>query len=240
MSYQDRLLGENERVIRRAHRHVLFVLLHTLPLATIGVLLWVLAALNFYYDVFFPGIIAAILLLVSLIPIGIAVHRFLNWRNEEYIVTNFRILQVEGILSKRVLDSSLGRINDVETKQSMFGRMFDYGDVYILTGSSQSINDLLGIDQPFQFKQAMINAKTVFEGVVPDTYQPENSQAAFAGAAQQTNHRRHTPVPTAADMQDTSRLDNTTRIIAALTDLRNAGVLSEEEYQEKLGKLMSG
>ena len=242
MSYQDRLLAEHEQVKRRAHRHVLFVMLHTMPLVLLGILLWVIAGFVLSRVDTYPGIIAVILLAISLVPIGIATYRFLWWKAEEYIVTNLRIIQVEGIASKRSLDSSLGRINDVEMKQSVFGRMFDFGDITILTASSQAINDLHGIDQPFAFKRALLEAKAEFEGIWPAA-QPEAAyaaQGATNAAGPGGNHQRRPQSEQRPEMDDTARLDNTTRMVAALSELRNAGVLSEAEYQEKLQRLMNG
>lgn len=219
---------------------MLFVVLHTAPFALLGIGMWIAAFLSYRYVPTGAGIIALILLAGSLIPLGMATYRFLWWRAEEYMVTNFRILQVEGILSKRSLDSSLGRINDVEMKQSMFGRMFDYGDIYILTGSSQAINDLLGIDQPFQFKSALLEAKTQFEGLTPGRSQSAQFQQPrqVANVVEDRRPGWNGNAPQES-MDDTSRIDSAGRVIAALSELRNAGVITEAEYQEKLQKLMN-
>lgn len=224
MSYQNRLLGTNERVLRRAHRHVLFVLLHTGPLILLALVFWLLAGLTYRYISRFEGFIALVLMIASLVPLGIAVYRFLWWRAEEYMVTNFRIIQVQGILSKRTLDSSLGQVNDVEMKQSVFGRMFDFGDINIVTGSDVAINDLIGIDQPFQFKRALIDAKSQHDGHIPQTFTSE--VPTMPGEA-----------PT-ADRSDAD-VEDTARVLAALSELRNSGVLSEAEYQKKLQEVMT-
>jgi uncharacterized membrane protein YdbT with pleckstrin-like domain len=242
VSYQDRLLADQEQVKRRAHRHVLFVVLHTMPLVLAGILLWAIAGFVLSRVDTYPGIIAAILLVLSLIPLGIATYRFLWWRAEEYIVTNLRIIQCEGILSKRSLDSSLGNINDVEMKQSMFGRMFDFGDINILTASDMSVNDLHGIDQPFHFKRALLQAKAEFDGVWPES-QPAPAfaaQVATGSSASGGNNQRMRQPAQRHEMDDTARLDNTERVLTALSELRNAGVLTEAEYQEKLQRLMNG
>src|SRR5659263_340919 len=39
--------------------------------------------------------------------------------------------RVHGVLSKRVADSSLEKLTDVVLKQSIIGRMLDYGDIVV-------------------------------------------------------------------------------------------------------------
>lgn len=226
LSYRDRLFANHEHEIRQAHRHVLFVLLHTVPLVLLGLLLWGLAFLSYRYIPRFEGFIALVLMIASLVPFGIAIYRFMYWRAEEYIVTNLRIIQVEGILSKRTLDSSLGKVNDVEMTQSMFGRLFDFGNINIITGSNIAVNDLHGIDQPFQFKKALLEAKAEFEGLSPRSEWDTDRIRTL---------ERETP---ARDPKD--QVEDTARVLAALTELRNSGVLSDAEYQEKLKKVMAG
>lgn len=225
VSYSSKLFSENEDVLRVAKRHILFVLLHTAPYILGGIVLWALAGVGYWFDFRYAGVLAAILLAVSLVPLGIALYRFLWWRAEEYIITSLRIVQVEGILSKRTLDSSLGQVNDVEMNQPIFGRMFDFGDINIITGSDVAINDLHGISQPFEFKKALIEAKSHFDGQSPSRHRASN-----------VDTPRHT-----RDVQstDANNVEDMARVLAALTELRNSGVISDAEYQAKLQEVMT-
>ena len=56
------------------------------------------------------------------------------------MVTNRRLLKVTGILNKRSADSSLEKINDAVLSQSILGRMFNYGDLEILTAAEQAVD----------------------------------------------------------------------------------------------------
>jgi hypothetical protein len=44
-------------------------------------------------------------------------------------------------------------------EQSAFGRLFDYGDIEILTASEFGVNLFRRIEEPIRFKTAMLNAK---------------------------------------------------------------------------------
>src|SRR5215213_6812884 len=87
------------------------------------------------------------------------VRVFLVWYNRQYIVTNRRVIQISGLFSKDVVDSSLEKVNDVKMSQSFFGRLFDYGDIEILTASEVGANVFRSIGEPVRFKTAMLNAK---------------------------------------------------------------------------------
>ena len=69
------------------------------------------------------------------------------------------MIQISGVFNKRVIDSSLEKVNDVKMVQSFFGRLFDYGDIEILTASELGVNLFKRIGNPVKFKTAMLNAK---------------------------------------------------------------------------------
>jgi uncharacterized membrane protein YdbT with pleckstrin-like domain len=74
------------------------------------------------------------------------------------------VVESTGVLSKRVADSSLEKLTDVVLKQSIVGRMLDYGDIEVLTAAAGAgINYLRQIRKPMQFKTAMVNAKEELE-----------------------------------------------------------------------------
>jgi hypothetical protein len=83
----------------------------------------------------------------------------LDWWCEEYLVTNRRVIQVEGIFNKHVIDSSLDKVNDVVLDQTLWGRIFDFGDIEILTASEGGINRLHKIVSPVKFKTKMLDLK---------------------------------------------------------------------------------
>jgi uncharacterized membrane protein YdbT with pleckstrin-like domain len=87
----------------------------------------------------------------------------LDWMNRQFIVTNRRVIQISGVLNKNVTDSSLRKVTDVKMSKSFFGRIFNYGDIEILTASELGANLFHRIDEPVEFKIAMLNAKEELE-----------------------------------------------------------------------------
>ena len=152
--YIQRMLGENERIllITRQHWFVLFSAI----LAEITITLLLIAAFS-VATIYYP--LAAIGFVLVFLPLISMLRDILIWTNHEYLVTNRRVIQISGIFNKNVVDSSLEKVNDVKMTQSFFGRLFDYGDVEIMTASETGDNLFKRIGDPVKFKTAMLNAK---------------------------------------------------------------------------------
>src|SRR4051794_30844117 len=166
--------------------------------------------------------IALVLLVVSLLWLFVI---YLIWYSEDYLVTNRRVLKVEGILKKRSADSSLEKINDAVLEQSVFGRMLGYGDLDILTAAETSVDQYRMLAQAQTFKRAMLDEKRRLEEEVyqlpgpPLRAAPEPAGASAAAAA----------AATASGPRHLSS-DEITKALGSLADLRDRGAISAEEY----------
>ena len=104
------------------------------------------------------------LLLVFVIPAVRIAWGFLSWRMNVYVLTNRRVIESTGVLSKRVADSSLEKLTDIVLKQSILGRVLHYGDIVVLTAAANAgISNLKQIREPAEFKTQMLNAKEELE-----------------------------------------------------------------------------
>ncbi|WP_376790174.1 PH domain-containing protein [Thermoflexus sp.] len=161
MSYIEQLLGENERVLFQTRQHPLVLLRPVLGYGIpAGILIGMTIASGLLFPPFTPPVVIAGLALAA-IPLALLIRSLLRWWNEVYLVTTRRVVQVEGILNKNVLDSSLEKVNDVVLRQSIWGRLFNYGDIEILTGSEIGVNRLNRIADPLRFKQVMLDQKAM-------------------------------------------------------------------------------
>jgi len=153
-NYIQDLLGENERILLVTRQHW-FVLFSNILLEILLIVLLVagVVALSLVYPVATVGYV------LVLVPLAGMIRDILIWSNRQYIVTNRRVIQISGVLSKNVVDSSLEKVNDVKMSQSFFGRLFNYGDIEILTASELGVNLFKHIGNPVGFKTAMLNAK---------------------------------------------------------------------------------
>lgn len=153
--YINTLLGDNEKMLYATRQHW-FVLFGSILVEIIFIIILLVALTT---ASIFLSPFAAIGALILLIPLGSMVRDILIWFNRQYIVSNRRVIQVNGIINKNVIDSSLEKVNDVRLSQSFFGRIFNYGSVEILTASELGANLFQKIEDPVHFKTAMLNAK---------------------------------------------------------------------------------
>ena len=160
--YVQSMLGDKEKIVLITRQHW-FTLVQAI-ITEIIVSLVIIGIVTAVF-VFFPlvGTLSLFGLLLLVIPIVSLTHDALVWTNREYIVTNRRVIQISGVINKKVTDSSLEKVNDVKMAQSFWGRLFDFGDVEILTASELGINKFQRIGDPIRFKTAMLNAKEEVE-----------------------------------------------------------------------------
>jgi len=155
--YIQDLLGENERILLVTRQHW-FVLFSNILLETLLIVLLIVGVTA--AQMFFPLVpLVSFGYILVLVPLAGMIRDILVWSNRQYIVTNRRVIQISGVLSKDVVDSSLEKVNDVKMSQSFFGRLFNYGDIEILTASELGVNLFKYIGNPVGFKTAMLNAK---------------------------------------------------------------------------------
>jgi uncharacterized membrane protein YdbT with pleckstrin-like domain len=154
--YLEEMLGQNERILLRARKHW-FILFGNIALEIILIIALIVSIIVLAAMTAFPMVTLGLILV--LVPLIGMVRDFLIWYNRQFIVTNRRIIQTAGVFSKDVVDSSLEKVNDVKMSQTFFGRLFDYGDIEILTASEVGANVFHSIGDPVKFKTAMLNAK---------------------------------------------------------------------------------
>lgn len=206
-AYLKSLLGENEKVLLVTHQHWFVLLEQILVEIFISVLTVAIVTILLLTSPFMPGVWLGYFILI--IPLVSLLRDALVWSKHKYVVTNLRVIQVMGIFNKSVIDSSLEKVNDVKMVQSVLGRLFNFGDLEILTASELGVNRFTRIGEPIRFKTALLNAKIKLEGPAP-AIQPAASPAL--------------DVP---------------GLISRLGDLHKAGLITDEEFQAKKAKLLA-
>lgn len=158
-SYVESLLGDREKV-NLISRHHWFIVVSAIVLEIVIIL--ILIALTITVGTSLPdfalliGTIGTILLLLRL---NTLLQDVLDWMNRQFIITNRRLNQISGILNKNITDSSIAKVTDVKMEISALGRLFNYGDIEILTASEFGVNIFRRIEEPINFKTAILNAR---------------------------------------------------------------------------------
>jgi uncharacterized membrane protein YdbT with pleckstrin-like domain len=205
-SYLKNLLGENEHIIFVTRQHWLVLLGQILAKSVLALGLIILITL--IWRLWLPqSRVVPLAYLLLILPLLGLLRDVIIWTSRQYIVTDWRVIQISGVFSKEVTDSSLEKVNDVKLEQSLAGRLLDYGDLEILTASELGVNRFAYIAQPIHLKTAMLNAKEKLEhGQVGLGHRAEVD---IAGPIEQ--------------------LDN----------LREQGLLTEEEFQQQKGQVLA-
>jgi uncharacterized membrane protein YdbT with pleckstrin-like domain len=154
------------------------------------------------------AIAAVVLILFVIYPL----RRFIQWITSHFVVTNQRIIHRQGWIAKTSMEVPLQRINDVRFHQSIFERMVGAGDLIIESAGTRGQEVFSDIRHP----EAM--QRTIYERAQTREMGMSGGGAATAPAP--------APGPSA------------TEELARLADLRDRGVLTEEEFQAQKAKLL--
>ncbi|MBN2001781.1 MAG: PH domain-containing protein [Anaerolineae bacterium] len=156
-NYLKSLLGENEHIIFITRQHWLVLLGQILAKSVLALGLAILITL--IWRIWLPHSLVPLAYFLLSLPLLGMLWNVIIWTSRQYIVTDWRVIQISGVFSKEVTDSSLEKVNDVKLEQSFGGRLLDYGDIEILTASELGVNRFAHVAQPIHLKTAMLNAK---------------------------------------------------------------------------------
>jgi uncharacterized membrane protein YdbT with pleckstrin-like domain len=146
------LPGENLILLARQHPFVLLkpVLLNLLVLT-------LLAILSIHFE-------NAWLLIPGLATLAYLLLKYLEWKRREYILTDRRIVKQEGVFSISSFDAPLDKINNVFHRQSLLGRLFQYGEVGLETASEQGTTIFNFLSRPVAFKNSLVRERELYMG----------------------------------------------------------------------------
>lgn len=115
---------------------------------------------------------------ITLIPVLILLQQLFLLRANEYVLTNRRVIRQVGILTRSSIDAYLDKINNIEHRQTFWGRVFGYGDLEIDTASETGMTSFRTIQNPLEFKTAILTAseQVRFRGGAPAAVTPTGAE----------------------------------------------------------------
>lgn len=152
MGYLERLLIPGEAILHRARRSAWPTFAAPVAMNVLAVAAAIAASLLAPG----PGLLAWALPLASLGWLG---WRWVWWTNKVYLVTNHRVMKLEGVLAKSHGDASLDKINDMQLSQGLAARMFGYGDLAIATANEAASVTYHFLKDPVEFKRKALIAR---------------------------------------------------------------------------------
>jgi membrane protein YdbS with pleckstrin-like domain len=211
------------------------------------------------------NILATLALIGALVSFISFLISYFVWRAEQYVITNERIIHTWGIVNKNETAIPVDKVNDIVLYQGLVGRMVGFGNIKLETGNnSPEVLDYLA--KPQEFKKTLLDVKNKHYGDASDNAlggfndprrmppiqqgypQPQYQQPTpfHPQQPQQPRYQQQpippgdprgyappAPAPAGGDRQQILQT------IQQLAQLRDAGAISEAEFQAKKNELMS-
>lgn len=162
-----------------------------------------------------------IALIVALITALYPAYLYLEWKHNLWGVTNMRVVDESGFFSRYSKESPLDKINNVEYTQSVWGRMFGYGDVEIQTAAEIGNTKYTMIHLPKLLKDTITLAQEDYKST-----QVKNQAQQLASAIKQSM-----PVTSPGNVSVSDEIEK-------LFALLQKGAITQEEYITQKNKIL--
>jgi uncharacterized membrane protein YdbT with pleckstrin-like domain len=179
------------------------------------VFVWLLLSILLVWVFTTTGLVISLLL--ALIPLYI----YLEWKHNLWAVTNLRVVDESGFFSRYSKESPLDKINNVEYDQTLWGRIFGFGDVDIQTAAEMGETTYHLIHHPKLLKDTITHAQEEYKKM-----QITNQAAQLAQAIAKNT----VPVQPSQQMIADE--------LGKLFDLLQKGAITQEEYTVQKNRLM--
>ena len=158
-------------------------------------------------------------LLLVLVFAGYFIFKIIQRNNNLWIVTNLRVIDEHGVFSNNTKESPLDKINNVSYVQSFSGKIFGYGNVQIQTAAEIGSTTYFSVENPKELKDTITQMQEEYK-----LYQIKRQANEFANviAAGQKNNK----IDVAAELEK-------------LYELKQKGILTEEEYNNRKIKILN-
>jgi uncharacterized membrane protein YdbT with pleckstrin-like domain len=149
--------------------------------------------------------------------------RYFQWKVNIWVVTSFRVIDEMGLLSHFAKESPLDKINNVSYDQGIWGRILNFGHVEIQTAAQIGVTDYYRVHRPRKLKDCITQAQSDYKRILGNSQAEQMAQA----------------IQQAAGRNNPQGSGNLASELEKLFDLRQKGILSEEEYQKAKNRLLN-
>jgi uncharacterized membrane protein YdbT with pleckstrin-like domain len=146
-------------------------------------------------------------------------YKIIERNRNLWAVTDLRIIDEFGVLSLNSKESPLDKINNVSYNQTFWGRIFGYGNVQIQTAAEIGSTTYSNVEKPKELKDTITQMQEDYKKT-----QIHNQAAELAKAI--VSESKNSARANAADE------------VEKLYDLRQKGILTEEEYIARKKRLL--
>ena len=130
MNYVVKNLGPDEKILYNGHIHAI---------------------------VYLPGFLLCLTIIGAIIGIPMIFVQWIRCRTTLFVVTNRRVVMRAGVFTKSSMEMLNNKIEEVDVRQSLWGRIFNFGTVR-LVGVGGSREPFSFIANPDAFRAAVQNS----------------------------------------------------------------------------------
>lgn len=177
-----------------------------------------------------PVFILLIVLVVSVIafPYGIIagiigfcyfIFKLIERKNNLWAVTNLRVIDEYGVFSNNTKESPLEKINNVSYNQSIWGKIFGFGNVQIQTAAEVGSTTYEMVTDPKKLKDSITHMQEEYKDFQIKKQATELASAILSG-------QQNIKIDVSAELEK-------------MHELMKKGILTEDEYTIRKAKLLS-
>ena len=206
------------RTALKNNEKILLIIRHHWLKLVMPFLIWVLVAVAAI--VFSPVSTALLIILVATIyPLA----AYFIWVHNIWAVTNIRVIDEGGVLSRHAKESPLDKINNIEYSQSFWGRIFGYGNVDIQTAAELGETNYQMIHHPKLLKDTITHAQEEYKNIQVTNQAQQLAKAIAENTA---------PYSKPSQQMVADELHK-------LFDLVQKGAITQQEYEVQKSRLLN-
>ena len=181
-----RFVGEGEHLVLEVRRHpavLLWSFLLTIAVTIVSV--WVAAAFSLGTS---PDVVDTLASLVIVFFVLRFLWQALQWWANRIVVTDRRIFQVWGVLTRRVASMPLEKVTDMTYRRTIWGRLFGYGDLLVdMPGQQPGLSYMHHVPKPDFFYRTVTSLVTGAVALDPDPIVDDADDAAFEAVFEESD-----------------------------------------------------
>ncbi len=147
-SYVNKILSDSESVLLSAKLHWIG---YAPAFIWLAIVVWLVTAIDDTSTGGLIGVIGTIIAITSFLVFWI------RSRTTELAVTDRRIVAKTGLIARETSEINRAKVEGVDVRQSVFGRLFNYGTVSV-RGTGGAIAPITRIRNPIAFRKAVHTA----------------------------------------------------------------------------------
>ncbi len=167
--YIDSMLGQGETILAQGRQHWMAlirfalqpILVFLAAIACFAIGVWLEPSGDGLFDQIFRwidtllGLVTAGLFILAIVWFPL---QCIRWLKRRYLITDRRVLYVEGWLRRNSMDAGLSMITDVTFRQTFLGRHMGFADLVIATAANRPLH-FRDIRDAVDFKKAIMAAQ---------------------------------------------------------------------------------